>query len=145
MSRRRNYKNNFTSKENSVNIKEENTIIHRTNGVEFLGALIASLILSIGLAVIICTPFNVITSLIYIAPCFATASQRVAHYVDKDYSLGDPICKFHMTFVIITLLITILIIVYGYSGGQNKMINCTLAVYPSYELVYTILSVKVKA
>lgn len=142
MSRKHN-ENNFTSKENSVNIKED-TVDHRTNGVEFLGALISSLILSIGLAVIICTPFNVITSLIYIAPCFATASQRVAHYVDKDCSLGNPICKFHMTFVIITLLITILIIVYGYSGGQNKMINCTLAVYPSYELVYTILSVKVK-
>lgn len=109
----------------------KNDIINR-RGIDFMESAILSIILLMGMIVILCNDFNVITNIIYIMPCVVSSLARIAKV-----SKTKPIYKIHILALFSSIVITGIMVAFGCLNQSYHYLSYCLFIYPVYELIYT--------
>lgn len=115
----------FTDKENVDMIRK------RAERAELMEPAMLLIMLIIGFIVILCNSFDVVTSLIYIAPCVVSSIARTLMTDCK-----NPTFKIHLIAMIASVLCLGAILVNEYIQEPIGYINYFLIVYPIYETLY---------
>lgn len=116
-----------------TNNKDIDIMKQRAERAELIEPAMLLVVLIIGFLIIVCHQFNVVTSLIYIAPCVVSS---VARTLESDSK--NPTFIIHLAAMIAAVLYlgTILVSEYIKEYVNVKYINYFLIVYPIYETTY---------
>lgn len=126
--------NNVKSTEKPFTNNEDVDIMkQRAERAELIEPAMLLVVLIIGFLIIVCHQFDVVTSLIYIAPCVVSS---VARTLESDSK--NPTFMIHLVAMIAAVLCLGIILVSGYIKEyvNIKYINYSLIVYPIYETTY---------